>query len=98
MAIRRFMPRPSNITPAVQWTGTNLEDVKALLTQFGWTPEMIEESVTVTNDVLSVNGVEVQPTQWYGLGMAAVDDATVMGNFQEVTGTGPFGYVLDEGV
>jgi hypothetical protein len=98
MAIRRFMPRPSNITPVVQWTGTNRDDVEELLTQFGWTPEMINDAVTVTNDVLSVNGLEVHPTQWFGFGMAAVDDATVVANFQEVTGTGPFGYMLDEGV
>jgi hypothetical protein len=26
-----------------------------------------------------------------------VDNATVEANFQEVTGTGPFGYMLDEG-
>lgn len=96
MAIQRFLPRASNVNSAVQWTGSNTQDIEDLLTQWGWSPTAISEAVSVTGNVLTVSGTEVQPDQWYGFGMSAVDSAVVEESYQEVTGTGPFAYVLDD--
>jgi len=96
MAVQRFLPRANNIMSVVQWTGSNTQDIEDLLTQWGWSPTTISESVSVTENVLTVSGVDVQPTQWYGFGMSAMADEDLAPNYQEITGTGPFAYVLDD--
>lgn len=99
MTVRRFMPRP-NPTTAVQWSGSNLSDVEEYLLDQQYNAMWISENVSVADEVLTIDNYGfhsptfAQPGQWLMGGQ--VVDGEIMAAHQEVTGTGPFAYVLDD--
>jgi len=101
MTIRRFMPRPSNITTAVQWTGSNLSEIEEYLLDQEYDAQWISENVSVNNNVLTIENYGyssptiAQPDQWLSGGQV-FDEESHSANYQEVVGVGPFVYVLDD--